>query len=195
MSMSNPDAPASQRLFRGAVPVVCFLLAGLISGSAPADDDDIAGDWFRQRMGLRNSTARDNGDMINVVRPLTESVKPSVVQVLCGGRPVALGTVVGADGYILTKRSELSGDPIRVRFSDSRVLPARVAVVRRRNDLALLKVNTADDLKPIDMVGSTPRIGSFVISPGRRGQPVGIGVLSVKARPRRTQWTSRCFAR
>ncbi len=158
----------------------CFI-AGLIPGSLLADDD-VDADWFRQQFGLRSSAARDNGSMMRLVRPLTEKVKHSIVQVLCGGRPVALGTVVGADGYILTKRSELSGDPIRVRLSDGRVIPARVAVVRRRNDLAMLKVNTAGDLAAIAMVGETPRIGSFVISPGRRGQPVGLGVLGVTAR-------------
>ncbi len=161
-----------------ALLVGCFV--GWHPGRATADDD-LNPDWLQRRMGAV-STARDNGSMIQLVRPLTERVKDSVVQVLCGGRPVALGTVVGADGYILTKRSELSGDPIRVRLSDSRVLPARVAVVRRQNDLALLKVTTADDLKPIAIVGDTPPVASFVISPGRRGQPVGIGVVGVGPR-------------
>ncbi len=171
----SPYCCRSSHLSRFAVVIAVSFLTGLVAQSAGADD------WLRKR--ISSSAARDNGSMMKLVRPLTENVKPSVVQVLCGGRPVALGTVVGADGYILTKRSELSGDPILVRLSDSRELPARVAVVRRRNDLALLKVNTSDDLKPIAMVGAAPPIGSFVISPGRRGQPVGIGVLSVKARP------------
>lgn len=166
------------------LPVAMLLAVGFfITMTVPAAaQDEVSSDWFRQQFGLRNANARDNGSMMKLVRPLTEKVKGSVVQVLCGGRPVALGTVVGADGYILTKRSELNGDPIRVRLADSRVLPARVAVVRRRNDLALLKISTDGDLVPIAMVGETPAIGSFVISPGRRGQPVGLGVLGVTAR-------------
>ncbi|MCH2131701.1 MAG: hypothetical protein MK179_21380, partial [Pirellulaceae bacterium] len=77
---------------------------------------------------------RDNASMMNLVRPVTEKISGSVVQVYSGDRPVALGTIVAEDGFILTKRSELSGDPIRVRLSDGQLLPARVAAVRRSND-------------------------------------------------------------
>ena len=63
---------------------------------------------------------RDNANMIRLVRPIAEKSKGSVVQVVSGDRPVALGTVVAEDGYVLTKRSELSGDPIRVRLHDGR---------------------------------------------------------------------------
>ena len=143
---------------------------------------DDGADWLRQRLGVRPVAGRDNGDVIRLVRPLTDAVKESVVQVLSGGRPVALGTVIGADGYILTKRSELSGDPIRVRFSDNRTLSARVAVVRRKNDLALLKVISPGDLKPISFTSSSPSVGSFLITPGRRGQPIGVGVVGVQGR-------------
>ena len=59
--------------------------------------------------------------MMTLVRPISEKSEPSVVQILSGGRPVALGTVVGQDGYVLTKRSELTGDPVRVRLADRRL--------------------------------------------------------------------------
>ncbi len=120
---------------------------------------------------------RDNGQMIRLVRPLAESVGDSVAQVLIGGRPVALATVVGADGYLLTKRSELSGDPIRVRLSDGRMFPARVAAVRRANDLALLRVEASIMLKPVEFLPTTPPVASFLISVGRAGRPIGIGVV------------------
>ena len=121
---------------------------------------------------------RDNGRMIQLVRPVAETVGDSVVQVLSGGRPVVLGTVVGADGYLLTKRSELSNDPIRVRLADGRLFPARVAAVRRENDLALLRIESETDvsLKPITFVGEPPPVASFLISAGRAGRAIGIGV-------------------
>ena len=50
---------------------------------------------------------RDNASMMNLVRPVTEKISGSVVQVYSGDRPVALGTIVAEDGFILTKRSEL----------------------------------------------------------------------------------------
>ena len=125
---------------------------------------------------------RDNAQMIRLVRPITETVKNSVVQVLTGERPVALGTVVAADGYVLTKRSELNGDPIRVRLADGRLFPARVAAVRRRNDLALLRIESDVTLPPVQFSSFPPPIASFLISPGRTSRPIGIGVVGVKPR-------------
>lgn len=124
---------------------------------------------------------RDNADMIQLVQPIAESVKDSVVQVLSGGQPVALGTIVSADGFVLTKRSELSGDPIRVRLSDNRLLPARVAAVRRRNDLAMLRIESSVTLAPVRFTSVEPQIASFLISVGRKGGPIGLGVVGVKA--------------
>jgi S1-C subfamily serine protease len=122
---------------------------------------------------------RDSAEMVNLFRPITESVRESVVQVLCGGRPVSLGTVVAADGFVLTKRSELTSDPIRVRMTDGRMFPARVAAVRRRNDLAMLRVDSEIAFSPVEFFSDVPAIASFVVSPGRTGRPIGIGVVGV----------------
>ena len=125
---------------------------------------------------------RDNAEMSQLIQPISESVQGSVVQILSGGTPVALGTVVSADGYVLTKRSELSGDPIRIRLGDKRLLPARVAAVRRRNDLALLRIESAVTLRPIQFSSAALPVASFLISPGRTGRPIGFGVVGVKSR-------------
>ena len=125
---------------------------------------------------------RDNADMTRLIQPIAESVQYSVAQVLSGGRPVALATIVSSDGYLLTKRSELSGDPIRIRLHDGRLYPARVAAVRRRNDLALLRVDADVSLTPLTFVDATPSLASFLISSGRTGRPIGLGVLGVQAR-------------
>lgn len=125
---------------------------------------------------------RDHPKVLELFRPLGEQVQDSVVQILCGGTPVALGTIVAADGYVMTKRSELTSDPIRVRFGDGRLFPARVAAVRRRNDLALLRVDADITFKPQVFDTQSPEIASFLISIGRTGRPVGIGVVGVKER-------------
>ncbi len=127
---------------------------------------------------------RDNSDMIGLVRPIAEKSKGSVVQVLSGGRPVALGTVVSEDGYVLTKRSELSGDPIRVRLHDGRLLPARVSAVRRHNDLAMLRIESDVTLPAVQFSTNVPPVASFLVSVGRTARPIGIGVVGVnKTRP------------
>lgn len=132
---------------------------------------------------LAHEAGRGNSQMLQLVKPIAESVQGSVVQVVSGGRPVALGTVVSADGYVLTKRSELSGDPIRVRLADNRLFPARVAVVRRRNDLALLSVESDGPLKPLEFSDHTPPVASFLFTPDRRGKVIGIGSVGTIPRP------------
>lgn len=167
-----------------AVALVAFGLLGIAtpSNEVAFAQDDHSPEWLRQRLGLAPSNRRDNGEMIMLVKPVAQKSKGSVTQILCGGRPVALGTVVSADGYVVTKRSELTGDPVRVRFADGRLLPARVAAVRRSNDLALLKVDTPIPLTPVTWVKDAPPVGSFLVTPGRTGRPIGLGVISVRAR-------------
>ena len=125
---------------------------------------------------------RDNLMMMKLVRPVAKKIEGAVVQVYSGDRPVALGTVVAEDGFILTKRSELDGDPIRVRLNDGQLLPARVAAVRRSNDLALLRVEGDITLNPAEFTGEIPPVASFVISVGRKSTPIGLGVVGAKPR-------------
>jgi len=157
--------------------------AMLSQNSAHADDTELPA-FLRQRFSIRASNRRDNGDMIQLIRPLAEALAPSVVQIVSDGTPVSLGTIVSGDGYVLTKRSELSGDPIRVRLADARLLPARVAAVRRQSDLALIRIEGAGgDLTPVTFAQETEAVvGSFLVSVGRTGVPIGLGAVSVRPR-------------
>jgi S1-C subfamily serine protease len=149
---------------------------------SPTDETRIP-DWLQDRMALRVSNRRDNGDMMNIVRPLAQTIGDSVVQVTSDGKAVSLGVIISTDGYVITKRSELSVDPIRVRLADGRVLPARVAAVRRKNDLALLRVEEIKGSLPaVKFIDKLPSVGSFLISVGREGKAVGIGVVGVGPR-------------
>ena len=131
---------------------------------------------------LRADERRDHPEVLDLFRPLGIQIQDSVVQVLCGGSPVALGTVVAADGYVMTKRSELTSDPIRVRFSDGRLFPARVAAVQRRNDLALIRVDADIIFKPLTFDTHSPEIATFLLSVGRAGRTIGLGVVGVRER-------------
>ena len=162
-----------------------FHLAALVtfgSGLAAAQETEIP-EWLNERMTLRTSNRRDNGDMIALVQPLTQRIGDSVVQIVSDGKTVSLGVIVSDDGYLLTKLSELSVDPIRVRLSDGRLQPARVAAVRRKNDLALLRIEGVDKpLKPAKLDDYSPSVGNFLVSVGRGGNPLGIGVVGVGLR-------------
>jgi S1-C subfamily serine protease len=156
----------------------------LLGQDAATDDDTELPAFLRQRFSIRASNRRDNGDMIQLIRPMAEAIAPSVVQIVSDGTPVSLGTIVSSDGYVLTKRSELSGDPIRVRLGDARLMPARVAAVRRKSDLALIRIEGAGgDLQPITFAEETEAVvGSFLVSVGRTGVPIGLGAVSVRPR-------------
>jgi len=69
-------------------------------------------------------------------RSIVERTRSSVVVVLNAGVPVSLGTIVGAEGWVVTKASELPAQPT-CRLPDGKVVSARVAGVDPAFDLAL----------------------------------------------------------
>ncbi len=71
---------------------------------------------------------------------IADGVRLSVVDVLDDDKLVALGTVVGTDGRIITKASVL-GEAPQCRIADGRVLPAKVVKTLRQHDLAFLKID------------------------------------------------------
>lgn len=158
------------------------LIPNLSAQDSSFDNADVP-DWLHERMSLRVSNRRDNGDMKSLVRPLSEPIGKSVVQVVSDGKPVSLGVIIAPEGYVITKRSELSVDPIRVRLADGRMFPARVAAVRRKSDLALLRIEELTGNVPATtLVDQLPPVGNFVISVGRGGTPFGLGVVGVGLR-------------
>jgi len=119
-------------------------------------------------------------------REAVDGPAQSTVRILCDGRRVALGTIVAADGLILTKASELSGI-IACHLFDGRRLEAKIVGVSEDDDLALLKIN-ADGLPVIRWSETAPpSVGSWLATPGLENVPLSIGVVSVAPRvvPRR----------
>ena len=94
------------------------------------------------------------------LRQRAESVRKSLVTILNGDEPVAIGTIVTRDGGILTKASALAKAP-SCRLADGRTEPAKVVRISRKDDIALLRIAAADlpviegwDAKDIPPVGS-----------------------------------------
>jgi serine protease Do len=113
-------------------------------------------------------------------RSIVEPTRSSVVAVLDAGVAVSLGTIVGAQGWVLTKASELPGQPT-CRLSDGKVVSARVAEVDPAFDLALLSV-PATDLKPVRWADDfNPPVGTLLAAVGTE-QPLAVGVVSVPRR-------------
>lgn len=110
------------------------------------------------------------------IQRAAEWVSRSVVEVLDGDKPVALGTIVSADGRIITKASVLPRTPA-CRFPDGRVLSSIVLKTVREHDLAVLKVD-ATNLAVIEWSGPVdPPMGALVAVVAGKEQPV-IGSIS-----------------
>ena len=128
------------------------------------------------------ASGRDDSQIAAALGPVVENTVPSVVRVSCSGRDVALGTVAGADGWILTKASELA-DNIVCHTSDGRELEAVAARVNQEYDLAMLKVEATG--MPTVRWSDSPEmaVGQWVASPSFDGQsPLVMGIIGVPRR-------------
>jgi serine protease Do len=105
----------------------------------------------------------------------------STVRVLCDDKEAALGTIVSADGWIVTKASLLRGK-VTCKVKGGKALTAKIVGVEEDNDLAMLKVE-ASGLKPIEWrAAKSADVGDFLAAPGVTDTPVAVGVISVGVR-------------
>ncbi|MEM9882238.1 MAG: trypsin-like peptidase domain-containing protein [Planctomycetota bacterium] len=137
---------------------------------------------------LPRSQDTEGREVLTAFRPVVEAARGSVVALRLGDRPVALGTVVGRDGLVLSKASELrsrddDGAALTADLFDGRRVPARVLREDRGHDLALLRVE-ADGLTPVEFAIDRPAVlGKWLVVPGLTDLPEAVGVYS--ATPRR----------
>ena len=96
------------------------------------------------------------------------------------GKPAALGTVISANGRILTKNAETDEGKLAIKLGGK---DYEVKVLKRfpQRDLALLKID-ATGLRPIRFQVEEPALGSILTASGVMSEPLGIGLLSVPGR-------------
>ena|SRR5437764_10052539 len=113
--------------------------------------------------------------------PVVARANESTVRVRCDDKDVVLGTVVFADGYILTKASELYGQ-VTVRLNDGTEQDADIVAVHKPTDLALLKVD-AKGLQPVKFAASKKVPAGFWVAAAKPGSgPQSVGIVSVSTR-------------
>lgn len=130
---------------------------------------------------FRGDYLKDNPHFKKAFRKVIQQARKSTVEILDNGEKVALGTVVAADGYILTKASEMGENPV-VKLGDGRELPAKVIARRKDHDLALLKVEGADLLPAQFRPSKEDSVGYWAVSVGTGKDPIALGVISVAMR-------------
>jgi len=128
-----------------------------------------------------SAVTRDNKAVLDAFKAVVAKPSESTVRIQCDGSDAALGTVLSADGYIITKATLLKGK-ITCKTRDDKSYPAKVVGVEDKYDLAMLKIQ-ATGLKPIEWrSGQGAEVGDWLASPGTGERPVAIGVLSVGVR-------------
>jgi len=114
-------------------------------------------------------------------QPVVAQVNAATVRVMCDDKDAALGTIVAADGLILTKASELRG-AVSVKLGDGSVLDAETISIHKPTDLALLKIDIKG-LKPVRFEDSKKvPIGNWLAAGGIDERPTAVGIVSVVTR-------------
>ena len=84
------------------------------------------------------------------------------------------GVIFSNDGYIVTNLHILSGKNINVKINDGEIYPANIIGIDKNTDIAVLKISTKEQLKPISFADSDNlKIGDRVLA---IGNPYGIGI-------------------
>jgi serine protease Do len=138
--------------------------------------------WTDLTSGKDNPWVGSPGDRVGGFRRALEEGQKSCIGVAIDGRTALLGTIVGADGWVLTKASELRG-AITVVLPDGRSVPAKMAAEDRHRDLALLKAEAVGLIPVVWAKGDDVTVGSLVAAVilGRKPDLTGIVAHSTRA--------------
>jgi serine protease Do len=124
-------------------------------------------------------------DLVEGHKPSAQKAAKSTVAFLKDGKLVVMGTIVDANGLVVTKASEFKKvrSGIECDTGDGKLVDAKLIKEFKEHDLALIKIQKKN-LTPITWyVGDFPEMGAFLIAPAPANEePLAIGVLSVPAR-------------
>ncbi|MSR53441.1 MAG: PDZ domain-containing protein [Gemmataceae bacterium] len=130
----------------------------------------------------KTTTAKTTPAFLALFAPAIEKASKSTVRLLVDGKDAALGVVVSAEGFVITKASEIKSGVLTVKTRDGRDLDAKVSLVSEAYDLALVKVE-GSGLSPIDWASSQDApVGNWVAIPAIGKEPVSVGVVSTGPR-------------
>ncbi|PGH49191.1 S1C family serine protease [Streptomyces sp. Ru87] len=175
----GPGAPAPsagqghrRRRVRGPVGIVAAaaLVAGLVGGGSGW----LAGELSDGPAAGGTSVTGTNaaaGATDGTVSSVAAAVTPSVVEISAesaSGQTTGSGVVTTADGEILTNNHVVSGaSTIKVTFSDGKTATAEIVGGEPDLDIALIKAEGVDGLKPAALGDSeSVRVGDQVVAIG-----------------------------
>ena len=121
---------------------------------------------------------RQSDEFLKQNRQIVSRAAAGTVVVTDGKVQVALGTVVSAQGHVLTKLSEVAEcKTIFCRKGENQKWSAKLVARNQENDLAILKI-PANVLPPVVFAKEQPEIGGFIFSTNSDPTPMAFGVYS-----------------
>ena len=129
-----------------------------------------AGTWYFISNDKNKLVSASEKSITSVVTISSFNNMPSSVNQ--GG--IGSGVIFSDDGYIVTNFHILSGKNINVKLNNGNNYPAAIIGIDKNADIAVLKININEKLRPINVADSNNlRIGDKVLA---IGNPYGIGI-------------------
>ncbi len=123
----------------------------------------------------------NNASFVALFKPVVEAASRSTVRIQVDGKDAALGTVV-ADGYVITKASELKSGRLSIKTHDGRDFDAIRTVTSDAFDLIMLKVD-GSGLVPVTLGSSADApAGNWIAVAGVGADPATVGVVGAGPR-------------
>jgi serine protease Do len=164
------------------VAVYCGPSGGTRSEIAKVQWDDL-----KQSASIDTATGITHPLRNRFVAP-SKAIAQSVVELSVDSKPVSIGTIVDADGWILTKASVLDGKA-SCRLPDQSAVVAEIRAKSQEHDLALLKIDVGG-LSAAELSGREPPSiaqGLCAVGPGQILKP-GIVSIETRAIPPEPRW-------
>jgi len=180
------DAKTKEKKPFGAGKVAALIVAASLVGGAAGLGTSYLGNTIWAQPGGSTATGPDaitvnNPGSVNETTAIATKVLPSVVTIQVAGQDGSgsgSGVVVSEDGYVLTNTHVVTlggaaADPaIRVTTSDGRLYNATIVGTDPVYDLAVIKLEGAEGLSPIDFADSSAlNVGSTAVAVGA---PLGL---------------------
>ena len=173
--------------------VLLVAACSLTLSAARAQENDPlnqAGEALRnamQRVMIPSSKLTDGPQVRSAFREVVADAAEATVSVRVKGKQVALGGIVGRDGWIITKADQLHGETPTCKMKDGREFDARVVGVDNKYDMAMLKID-AKDLPVLKLKrDDDATIGEWVATVAPNRDPVAVGIVAVDTRRIRPQ--------
>lgn len=182
---AEPTAPRAEKK-SGAGKVVGLIVAAALVGGAAGLGGAYAGVTMFQQTGTSTSSGPttvtvNDTDSVNATTGIAAKVVPSVVTISASsssGGGTGSGVILSSDGYVLTNTHVVTLDgatgdaTISVTTSDGKVYAATVVGTDPTYDLAVIKLDDASGLTPIEFGDSSAlNVGDQTVAVGA---PLGL---------------------